>query len=412
MIKRIEIENFFSFGEKQTWDLNPRANVLVGINGSGKSNFLKAIHLLGEGMREGGSIQRVISSWRGFDSVCNFTANRKDIIRLSFEFDKEKLKQIIDNKGFAFSTNPVYEVEIHRVGSSDYFLKERVYSHSLQSGQTPFIHLQMDNGKGFVSERDDTGKINLKHRTYFNQPEEVFNGRELIVKEVADAKRYFPLLTLKRAIETLNVYSYFDTSPGSGIRKYQDYSIESILQNDGLNLSQVLQNINKDHTLEYEHIEAAIRRVNPTYTSIILDNQNGRLGILLKEKNLARTVPVENVSDGTLRFLLLAAIFFNPKQGNVVCIDEPETGLHPDMLRAVTEMIRHACKAGIQVILTTHNPLLLNTFELDDIWIFEKDEANQTIIKSKTEDDFDGWADTFLPGDLWLRGLIGGRRTA
>jgi predicted ATPase len=108
--------------------------------------------------------------------------------------------------------------------------------------------------------------------------------------------------------------------------------------------------------------------------------------------------------------LLLLAILFNPNRGNLICIDEPEIGLHPDMINSVSEAIKLAARDGTQLLIATHSPLLLNAFELDEVLVFEKDANNQTKVSVKSEEDFEEWNENFLVGQLWVQGLIGGKR--
>lgn len=115
------------------------------------------------------------------------------------------------------------------------------------------------------------------------------------------------------------------------------------------------------------------------------------------------------MSDGTLRFILLMTIFFNPMRGDFIALDEPEGGLHPDMISLLAEMMREASRNS-QIIMATHSPLLLNQFELDDIIIFEKNKENESIIKRVTEDDFPDWEGEYLPGQMWMNGQIGAKR--
>ena len=93
----------------------------------------------------------------------------------------------------------------------------------------------------------------------------------------------------------------------------------------------------------------------------------------------------------------------------MVVIDEPERGLHPDMIKSVGEMLKRA-SSDCQIIVATHSPHLLNQFELEDVIVFEKDEENKTVVKRVSEKDFEDWEGDFLPGQMWLRGLIGGKR--
>jgi predicted ATPase len=136
----------------------------------------------------------------------------------------------------------------------------------------------------------------------------------------------------------------------------------------------------------------------------------GKTLLSLKEKNLERAITIEHISDGTLRFLLLMSIFYNPERGRIICLDEPEIGLHPDMINAVCKGIQYAAQHGTQVIVATHSPLLMNGFVLEDLLVFEKDQQNNTIVAAKSEDEFEGWEGDFLVGQMWLRGQIGGTR--
>lgn len=273
----------------------------------------------------------------------------------------------------------------------------------------------MDNGKGYLRELiDDPVKPHSKVFSLVNyeQPGELFNGRELVLNQLNDPKRYPALRAFKLAVQKLAAYNYFNTSFSSEIRRYQPDTIDVKLQTNGQNLFSIIQSIARNAPTDFEKLEETLKLVNPAFKNVRIDVQNGRLGIVLAETSLTRTVPIESISDGTLQFLLLMAVFFNPARGNVVCFDEPDKGLHPDMLRLVAEMMNYAVKSGTQVFVSTHNPLLLNSFELDDLWLFEKDDQNQTVIRSKSEEDLGNWVDNFLPGDLWLKGLIGARRRA
>ncbi|MBK8568087.1 MAG: AAA family ATPase [Saprospiraceae bacterium] len=132
--------------------------------------------------------------------------------------------------------------------------------------------------------------------------------------------------------------------------------------------------------------------------------------LVLTEERLRKPITLEGISDGTLRFLLLLSILLNPQKGKLICIDEPEISLHPDMISILSEVINQSNREGTQLIIATHSPMLLNMFELEQVYIVEKDEKNSTVFVSKTEEEFSSWTGEFLPGRLWLQGLLGGRR--
>lgn len=408
MIKSIKLENFFSFGECEKIELNPDINILVGINGSGKSNFLKAIRLLYDGIAGVGFEKIFLKDWGGFNTVGNFNDSQAETIRVTYEFDKESINNVIDNKGFRFPSNPIYEITIHKSGATSYFLEEFIYgSNKSKTHDSPFIFLKMKNGKGQISTRE-SNRVSIQ---YYPQTdgEISFKEQEPVLRQISDPNRFLPLYTLKTAIEAVSAYDYFDTTLKSVIRQPASYGTDERLLSSGENLVQILHRIRNHHSLDYDKIENLLKNINPNFKDINFDFLGSKLYLVLREKGLAKTVGVEHISDGTLRFLLLLTVLYNPDRGSLVCIDEPEIGLHPDMINTVAEAIKYASKKT-QVIVATHSPLLLNSFELSDILIFEKDSSNKTIVAQKNEEDFEDWNENYLVGQLWLNGKIGGKR--
>jgi predicted ATPase len=407
MIKSIKLENFFSFGASDPIELNQNTNILLGINGSGKSNLLKAIRFLYESIAGNGLEKIFLKDWGGFNAVANFSETQAETIKITYEFDKEVINKVINDKGFHFPKNPIYEITIHKSGATSYYLEESLSCESLTKGKTPFLFLHMKNGKGKISTREK-GIIGIQN--YPRQGYDIlFKEQELVLRQISEPDRFFPLYTLKLAIETISVYDYFDTTLKSPIRMPVGYGTDTKLLSSGENLVQILHRIKNNHSLQFEKIEELLKNVNLNFKDINFDVLGSKFTLALREKNLAKTVSVEHISDGTLRFLLLMAILFNPERGCLVCIDEPEIGLHPDMINMIADSIKQASTSS-QLIIATHSPLLLNSFNLEDCLIFDKNLTNETLISRKTEDDFPDWDDDFLVGQLWLSGKIGAKR--
>lgn len=343
MIKKITIQNFFSFGNEQTIELNADTNVLVGINGTGKSNFIKAIRLLKAFLNAGDFEKLFMQKWGGFSGACNFINPDASTIYLRYEFDKNVVRNFDDT-----FNNDDYHIEftIRKIGNSYDTL---------------------------------IGATNL---------------------EVADQ--------LLRGIE---IYDNFDTAFESPIRQLSPYYSEVNLLSDGKNLTGLLSYLNGNSVKAFDKLVEEFKKINPNFRELVFTTPiAGKSLLSLKEKNLDRAITIEHISDGTLRYLLLLSIFYNPKRGSIVCLDEPEMGLHPDMINGVARGIKYAAQNGTQMIIATHSPLLLNAFELEDLMIFEKNESNETIVKKVSEEDFPDWEGEFLAGQMWLRGQIGGTR--
>ncbi len=408
MLTKITLENFFSFGRSTTIELNSGINLLVGINGSGKSNLLKAIKLLYDGVIGEGFEKTFLKDWSGFGAVGNFNEDQKDFIKLEFEFDVEALHASMVSSKYVFRKNPIYEITIFRSGATAYYLKERIFSQTDQEDKTPLVYMEMENGQGMIATQEE-GKSGVQKYSQ-EQKQASFKSTELILRQISDPDRFYPLFTLKRAIEKLAGYDYFDTTLKSEIRQPSAYDTEERLIFNGQNLMSVLMKIKNQHSLDYEKIENAIQKVNPNFKDINFDLLGSKLFMVLREKYLAKSVSIEHISDGTLRYLLLLSIMFNPRRGDLIYLDEPEIGLHPDMINTIADAFKSAARGNSQLIIATHSPLLLNAFDLDEVLIFEKDAHNQTVVSSKSEADFEDWNDNFLIGQLWLRGSIGGKR--
>lgn len=362
MIKKITLENFLSFRVPTSISLNPCVNILLGINGSGKSNFLNSIRLLYESVI-GNGLKNFINENGGLDSLKNFNADKKDDIKLSFEFDREAIKKATQKEGYEFRINPIYDITI-KSGITSYYLYEDLHYTSTISLMKTIIYLC---------------RLLLKQT-------------ESVLRQIPERKQYYPLATLKRALAGLSAYycsAYYcyDTTYNSPVSQPVVYSTEKKLLSDGQNLANILNNIKNNHSLHYEKIEEAMKKINPYFKGIDFGH----------------------ISGGTFRYLLLLSILYNPDRGGLVCINEPETGLHPDMINTISEAIKYASGTS-QIIITTHSPLLLNSFDIEDILIFEKNDLNQTIVSSKSSDECEEWVGDILPGQAWLQGLIGGKR--
>ena len=386
----------------------PKMVRLLGINGSGKTSFINALRLLYEGIVGLGVENLVQTQWGGYSQIVNCTgSDSSDYIQVTYVFDSEEVNKYNHAANFHFDI--YYQITLRPLGSTDYFLDEKIWTgHNGNQGQQ-YIYLDFHNGKGHLSTRTENKNSEDSKILFQEYADGDISGHELVLKQISDPHHYLPLHTLRRAIENFAVYNFFDTGENSKLRKPSAYSTGSRLWKNGENLVQILSYLSNNHSLDFEKAEKALHKVNPMYKSINMDNIAGQAYLSLRERNLNKSIGVLHLSDGTLCFLLLESIFLNPERGAIVAIDEPERGLHPDMIVSVAEMIKNAAVES-QLIMATHSPLLLNQFELDDILVFDKDEENITKVRKISEDDFPEDKDCSLPGLLWLNGELGGKR--
>ena len=123
-----------------------------------------------------------------------------------------------------------------------------------------------------------------------------------------------------------------------------------------------------------------------------------------------RQIPASRLSDGTLRYLSLLAVLLQPSPPPVVAIDEPELGLHPDIIPHVAELLVEA-SARMQLIVTTHSRLLVDALGgIPSSVVVCSKEDGQSRFERLDAKALSGWLDSFSLGDLWSKGEIGGNR--
>ena len=400
MIKEVTLKNFLSF-QKETFFFNKAQNIMIGINGSGKSNFIKAIRLLKEGVSGLGLKKFVIDKLGGYDNI-HFKSSEikggQSFISLEFVFDCEILRSF----GFKFLDDLRYKIDLFKSPStSNYYVREEI------KNSKGFVYLDFENGVGALNELDKA-ETNYK-KTKPVKYHDFIEPTELALSKVFDTDRYFVLSTIRKAINEIQVYDYFDTTPGSNIRKPMLPTSEKILLPDGTNLPQILNTIKINSKPSYQKIASMLNEVNPKFRGFDFNFIGGNIELMLEEENLDSSIHVSSISDGTLRFLCLLSIIFNPERGKVICIDEPEVGLHPDMIANVGRGIIEASKMSTMLI-STHSENLLNCFEFENIRVFEKDESNSSKISSYEKKDFQGWYEEYSIGKMWRNGDLGGNR--
>ena len=136
--------------------------------------------------------------------------------------------------------------------------------------------------------------------------------------------------------------------------------------------------------------------------------EGGTVQVFFTEGNF--TIPATRLSDGTLRYLCLLAILCDPEPPSLICIEEPELGLHPEVIPKLADLIIDSSERT-QLIITTHSDILVDamTEHYESILICEK-ENGETTMRYLEKKKIENWLKKFRLGDLWVSGEIGGTR--
>jgi predicted ATPase len=136
----------------------------------------------------------------------------------------------------------------------------------------------------------------------------------------------------------------------------------------------------------------------------------GTAQLLFKEKGKRQPIPATRLADGALRHVFLLAVLCDPSPPPLICLDQPEIGLHPDMPPHLAELLKSASERS-QLIVTTHSEIIVEalTDMPESILVVEK-TGEGTVIERLKSDELKPFLDKCRLGQLWSRGYIGGNR--
>jgi predicted ATPase len=373
-----------------------KLNVVIGPNGSGKSNLLQALELLRKGAI--GELPEAILRMGGIGPLLW----DGQVQEISWAVRVDPLLQDVDPRTVALT----YELRLRRLGTtSSYRIEhEQLAHHSLSDTQVVVgIWKFLERAPGHASTFD-------------------LQEHSLIVAEgsVPDEQTFLALAggpfgnpMVRGFVDLLSGWSlYHDVHVDSGapLRQASVARMDSRVAADGQNLIPVL------HTLytgsrEFKRVVDDAMRVafSPDYEELVFPPAaDQRVQLRLRWRSLRTEQSAADLSDGTLRFLLLLAILANPDPPGLIAIDEPETGLHPSMLPIVAE---HAADAAgrTQVILTTHSAQLLDAFTATPpTTTVAKWEEGETRLSVIDGEELARWLREYSLGALFRSGELEG----
>ena len=211
-------------------------------------------------------------------------------------------------------------------------------------------------------------------------------------------------------LRNCSVYQFHDTSDRSNLKKRWDSEDRSQLRSHGGNLAAVLYWLEQHDVRRYEEICRHIGRVLPGFDHFEIRESFGKVALRWKAKGTDKTFGAHLTSDGSLRFFALVTLLNLPPEmlPDVILLDEPELGLHPAAVSLIGGMIQSISQER-QVIVATQSPLLVNSFDLEQIIVMELRDG-RTELSTLNVDEYQLWLeDCFTPGELWLKNLLGGR---
>ena len=409
LLSRIELENLLSF---KHLDLEMRPlNVLVGPNAAGKSNLIRSLSLVqalptrgltqvigGAGgprtwiNRRTGGIARIHLLGSGdlpFDYALSFQETGQ-----SWAIVQEEYVGVFERNQDQLILGHFREPRSSSHKSYPGFLYHRTLAPEGKVFNSP---AEVPSEPGWV---DSPGKFDKQSSV---------TGTASVLSEI----RYPSERSLKKLadnFESIRLYREFSTGPRAQARSGTSSSLlADRLDEDGANLALRLNEL--DLQVGLHNVNQAIGRLFEWFSDVKVLTRGGITQLYIREKGVEDYFAATSLSDGTLRLLCLLTVLLDPTPPPLICIEEPETGLHPDAIRDIAELLVETSKRT-QLVITTHSPALIDAIsdQPEAVAVCDRDFDGFTKIRRLEGAKLSEWLERYTLGQLWQKGEIGGNR--
>ena len=410
LIHQLNLSGFLSFGPKGIDLRMEPLNVLIGPNGSGKSNFLEAMALLksapldiSKPFRRDG-----IREWLWKGPGAPDTIKVETLVDYPQAGGLRHLLILADRGGRPIVIDE--QIEPSETRSDE---KEALsYYRPPQNKQTALLIEQSrskakQNSKNLRSGASTTSQvIGRQSEGAVVEFADDFQPEESLLS-CAAVMNYPALWHLKKEFKRIRLYREWSFGPSAALRQSQSaHDRTDFLTEGGTNLALVLSHFQGEHRRQ---LVAALQEIFDGIVDVTCSVTSGSVSLFLEEEN-GKQIPASRLSDGTLRYLCLLAILLHPEPPPLIAIEEPELGLHPDVVVKIAELLVDASQRT-QIVVTTHSRMLVDALSdhPSSVIVCEKENGESRFTRLD-EKRLKAWLDKYSLGELWSSGELGGNR--
>lgn len=392
LLKTITLGDFLSYGPgPQLIALRP-LNVIIGPNGAGKSNLIEALAVL-RAVR--GDLRVPIRQGGGVDGWLfkGDTAATAASIEVTFT------EGVIPTSPAKKPPSVAYRLTFGSEGGRFVVFDERIADERPDKrARKPAFYFAHDNGTPTITLAGERRPLNRAE----------LDPTQSILAQRRDPDAYPELTRVGDLLARVLIYRGWHFGPDAPTRRpcRADVPTDHLLE-DFTNLPARLLAISRDPATKRRLIEL-LGQLAAGYSDYTVSLEGGALQLYVTEHG--RAVSSQRLSDGTLRYLCLVALLLDPGTASLLAIEEPELGLHPDMLPSLRDLMVEASER-IQLVVTTHSTQLVDamTEHADAVLICDKESAT-TRLRRLEQPEIDAWRRFGTLGALWVAGHLGGTR--
>lgn len=370
-IEKLKIKNFKVFENVEISNL-PNMCVFLGANGSGKSTLFDIFGFLSEALKN--NIRSAINNRGGFKEVISRGKNIDENIEFEIKFRNEP----VDGKKQPLIT---YELSIGLENNQPIVKKEIL---SYRRGQKGKPYRFLDFEKGF-------GQAIINEEKFEEEKQEFKDQREsftldspdiLAIKGLGQFQRFKAISDFRKLLESWYIANF--QIPDA--KKSQEIGVSERLSTTGDNLALVADFIYENYPEVFDMILEKMKNRVPGVEKVEAEKTiDGRIILKFQDGTFRDPFISRYVSDGTLKMFAYLILLNNPYKHPLLCIEEPENYLHPELLTELAEEFREYALNGGQVFISSHSPDFVNALELDELFWITKKNGYSVISRAKND---------------------------
>lgn len=325
--------------------------VVTGANGAGKSSLYRALRLLAATAHDGvvgplaaeGGLDRVL--WAGPEKISGAmkrgevpvegTGSRNRPVSLMLGLASDELGYLVDI-GLPTPSQTAFSRDPH-------IKREEIFAGPVSRPAARLVHRKGDT---VIITADEPRRVAVP-----------LTPRTSVLSELADPDAYPEITWMRRLVRGWRFYDSFRTDAASPARASCIGTWTPVLAEDGHDLAAALQTVLESAWADEFH-SAFDAAFGDNQVFVTIGNADGRFHLQVRQPGMLRPLGADELSDGTLRFLLLATALLSPQPPSLLVLNEPETSLHPHVLPVLAKLVTDVAKRT-QVLIVSHSTDLI-----------------------------------------------------
>lgn len=385
-IESLSVKNYKVYKHIEIEDI-PNMAVFIGKNGVGKTTFFDIFGFLHDCLSR--NVRIALQKRGGFSEV--ISREQKGDIEFRVKFRPSENEPLI-----------TYELSIGLDDKKRAVVKKEILRFRRGQHGSPWKVLDFSFGEGIAAEGslNSYSDVNLATR----RKQKLDSPDILAIKGLGQFKEFEAVSAFRRLVEDWYVSDF----RVDAARERQESGDSERLSRTGDNLSDVAKYLYDNNREVFEEILECMKSRVPGISKVeAQETQDGYIILRFQDGEFKDPFSAKFVSDGTIKMFTYLVLLRDPQKHALLCIEEPENQLYPELLEELAEEFRLYSESGGQVFVSTHSPDFMNAVKLNEVFCLTKKDGFTSIHKAS---DNELVKSLYMAGDLlgalWKQGLL------